>query len=253
MLGNQRAGQWSDVDVDLDVDEYQALLGRARELYRADRFADARAHLDAALRVGERVFGKDALELVTPLKLSALALAEGTFGDHNLEGQLALHERVLAITEHACGASDRRTGAACYAVGLDLWGLARREEALDCFRRALAIAKWAHDDEHYVVREVRGALGTLLSELGRHDEAIALLLREVEIAETHTHAGSRMVAHWYLGQALLRARRWAESARSLELALALADARPRGGGAQAEQLRAWLNAARANLAQAASP
>jgi tetratricopeptide (TPR) repeat protein len=233
-----------------EADRYQALLTRARELYRGDRFVEARALLDDALAVGERAFGADALELVSALKLLALALAEGTFGDHNLEGQLALHQRVLCVTERACGPDDRRTGGAWYVVGLDLWGLGRRHQSLACFRRALAIAQQAYDDEHYVVREVRGALGTLLSELGRDGEALPLLEREVEIADAHTHAGSRMIAHWYLGQALLRAQRWAESARSLEVALALAEARPRGGGTQAEQLRAWLRQARAQLPQA---
>jgi len=33
--------------------------------------------------------------------------------------------------------------------------------------------------------------------------------------------------------------------------LALADARPRGGGAQAQQLRAWLNEARSGMHQTA--
>jgi tetratricopeptide (TPR) repeat protein len=230
-----------------DADTYEALVARARDRYRSDRFHEARVLLGEALLVGEQAFGRDAFELVSALKLLALALAEGTFGDHNLDGQLALHERALQITERTCGPNDRRTGGAYYVVGLDLWGLHRREQALSCFRRALVIAQWAHDDEHYVVREVRGALGSLLSEMGHDDEAIPLLEREAEIADRHAHAGAQMVAHWYLGQALLRARRFAESARSLEQALVLANARARGGGAQAEQVHAWLRAARAQL------
>lgn len=247
---------WDEVAGRPPVDEdgasrFEALLARGRDAYRRDRFAEARTLLGEALVAGEQVWGAGAMELVPVLKLLALAVAEGTFGDHHLAAQLALHQRVMHITEEACGVEDRRTGHAVYAVGLDLWGLGRRDEALDCFVRALAVARRAYDDEHFVVREVRGALGNVLSELGRAEEAIALLRREAEIADRRAHAGNRMVAHWYLGQALLRARRWEESARSLEQALALADARPRGGGAQARQLRAWLNEARSGMHQTA--
>jgi uncharacterized protein HemY len=71
------------------------------------------------------------------------------------------------------------------------------------------------------------------------------LQRETEIADGKARPAGRLAAHWFLGRALLQAKRWEEATRSLEASLQVAEARPTGGGAQAEQLRAWLEEAKA--------
>lgn len=227
--------------------KYENLIERGKERYRAGQFAEARDVFREAIRLGEQEYGPDARELIESLRWLAMAISEKDYSGSSNAEELPLHERVLRIAVTAFGPDDIRTAGAHYNVGLDLWGLRRLGEALQHFRRSFELAVKAHQDEgHYFVCQARGSLGGLLTEMGRFDEGIPLLQREAEIADSKGHAAGRLAAHWFLGSALLQAERWEEATRSLETSLQLAEARPtKGGSAQAKQLRAWLEDAKA--------
>lgn len=227
------------------VAEYEETIERARALHRSDRRVEARDLLREAIRLGERIFENDQIGLVEALSLLASAIDNDTQGGPGCEEELAIHQRILDITEATCAADDPRTAKALYTVGLDLWVLKRHAEALDCVTRAFDIATRTHGDTHYFVSQVRGSLGSLLTEMGHLAEGIPLLRQEAAIADAQTSSASRMIAHWFLGASLLQAERWDEAILSFETSLELAEARPQGEGRQAEQLRTWLDEARA--------
>jgi tetratricopeptide (TPR) repeat protein len=224
--------------------DYEAMIEHARALYRADQFDEARHLLRDALALGERLFGANAIELVPALTWLAMAISGKNYARTDHE-ELLLHQRILAITEAACPLDDPRVAGALYDVALNLSSLGKREESLPLMTRAFDIASHAYDEGHYFVSQVRGALGSLLVEMNRAAEGIPLLQKEALLADAKGHAASRMVAHWFLGPALLRAERWDEAITSLSTSLQLAEAQPQGGGRLAEELRTWLDEARA--------
>jgi tetratricopeptide (TPR) repeat protein len=230
---------------------YEGLVERGKELYRAGHFAEARDFFREALRIGEQEYGPDAAELIDSLRWLAMAISEKDYSGRSAVEELPLHERELRIAEKAFGPEDARTARAHYSVGLNLCVLARFDEALAHIRHSFELATTIHGDEgHPFVRQARGSLGTLLTEMSRFDEGIPLLQREAEIADRKGHPAGRFAAHWFLARALLKAKRWDEATRSIETSLQLAEARPKGGGAQAEELRAWLEQAKAGARRA---
>jgi len=229
--------------------KYEELVDRGKELYRASQFAEARDVLREAIRVGEQEYGPDAAELIESLRWLAMAISEKDYSAAKTAEELPLHERALRIAQAAFGPDDARTAKAHYNVGLALWGLKRLDEALEHFQRSFELATMIHQDEgHYFVCQTRGSLGELLIEMSRFDEGIPLLQREAEIADGKGHVAGRFVAHWFLGRALLLAKRWEEATRSLETSLHLVNPTSKRGSEQAEQLRAWLEEAKTGRA-----
>jgi tetratricopeptide (TPR) repeat protein len=210
---------------------------------RENRVADAERIARELLADTEGSWGHDSPELVGPLDLLAIVL-DRTRDRATLAEQLALHERALRITESARGWEDIQTATGLHKVGLALWGLGRHEEALAAFRRALAISDGTveGDQLYFLTWELLSCTGSLLVEMHRPEEAIPLLAREARRADSLRHEATRMVAHRILGRALLDAGRRVEAARSLEVALAIAESRD--AQRMVDQLRSWLLEAR---------
>lgn len=226
------------------TDDLARLLRRGRNLYGSERYADAREVLRSAIAPCERTWGSDDVQLIEALEWLAMALSEKDYGVPPPE-VVALHARMLRIAEAGYGPEHIQTGGALYIVSLDLASLGRRDEALAHRVRSFEIAHRVLGDDHHFVREVRGALGSMLTEAGRPEEAVPLLKREAEIADAQPHDVTRMIAHRSLGRALLRAGLPDEAVVSLQIALALAEATRSSLG---RELGEWLDQARAQIA-----
>lgn len=220
--------------------EFTRLMALAAKAYDADRFGEARAALRRALALAEERFGAEAVELIEVLQRLAMAIGEKKYRGGRLAERAKLHRRVLGISENGHGPDHDRTGRARQDLALDLWGLRRYDEAQELQRRAFDALARKYPDDHYLVRGARGALGSLLSDMGRSDDAIPFLEREAKLADAERHPASRLVAHYFLGQALMRSRRWGRARKVLETALGVAEAGRKGGGEWSRQLREWI-------------
>jgi tetratricopeptide (TPR) repeat protein len=223
--------------------EYQTRLLEAKELYRSGSYAKAREALRSVLALGEQLWGPDAPHLIDALNWLAMALGERKYDGTVRSEELALHERVLRISNASFGLDDVRTAEAIERLALDHWGMRRLEESRRGYRKALTIMRRHLDDESYRVRGVLMSLGALLVEMGRAKAAMRYLKKEARFADASGHAVSRVIAHRMLGRAFLDMGRGADAVASLQLAVDLAAARATPPHLLRE-LRRWLREAK---------
>lgn len=234
------------------VECYTNDFARAKAAYDADDFAEARRLMRGVLTRAEKIWGKNSVELVEPLKWLALATSAKNYGPAK-RAEMDLNKRMLRILRRAYGDDDMRTAGAVERCALDLWGHGKRAQALRAYRRVLAVLeRHIDDDAHYRMWSVLDATGALLIELGRTNEAIPFIERNARVADKGGHDVSRMIAHRLLARALIDAGRPHDAIASLDLALAFAKRRATNAPLIAE-LKSWLAEARTPESTAETP
>lgn len=114
-------------------------------------FAAARAVFAEVVRLAEIDSGPDSPELVDALMWLAKATGDNQHSPCNeLEQQVTLQRRALAIANNAFRQDDIRLAHCFYTHALTLWASGRRDEALAAGKRAIDIlAATAADDRFY--------------------------------------------------------------------------------------------------------
>ena len=218
---------------------------------RQGQLDEARAHFDRALAMFEATLGPEHLE--TAMTHNNLGLVYKSRG--KLEDARAEYQRGLQVAEATLG-PDHPTVA--YGL-INLATLASMEgngdEALALYRRARTIREAAHGDEALEVLELDMAIAVVLTDLGRHRDAIAtlerVLLHEAVLIERRSTSASPSAVRFALAKAL-----WGgtpgsrDRARARSLAERAHDALTNVGGDAELQanIGAWLSEHRVDRA-----
>ncbi len=180
----QIADHWANLaKLELPHAGYRSVAAETIQLATADlrsrqgRYADAVAHLRAALRIEETLYGNNHLRIATTkIQIaSALdALGKRTQAKHELQAALKLVEQ-LAGKSHPSQVHGLRT------LSLLHNGAGEHRKAVDVSTRALAIARRAYGENHSEVAYCWQNHGVALYGLGRIDDAIAAYAKAIDI------------------------------------------------------------------------
>jgi tetratricopeptide (TPR) repeat protein/tRNA A-37 threonylcarbamoyl transferase component Bud32 len=205
--------------------EMQRLRVQADREHQAKQLAAAEADYRKALAIAEKDRSASGLE--------DRAIARANLGNV-LRDEKRYHEAVATLREaldeirRALGADHPVTGqtleALAVATGLELGGQSVRaanEAMLPMFRDQLALFRRAYGDSHPRVANTLYNIGDVLSHLGRDDEAIPVLEQSVAMFRQFADDKSTAVngPRAALGEAYVRAHRYADAVAALEPAL----------------------------------
>jgi tetratricopeptide (TPR) repeat protein len=157
-----------------------ALLNElGRHLEKVAEFVEARAALERALAIDEKVYGPEHPQVAASVNNLGMVLKE--------LGELAearkAFERALAIDEKAYPPEHPQVATFMNNLGLVLKELGELAEARKVLERALAIDEKAYPPEHPQVATFMNNLGLVLKELGELAEARKVLERALTIDE----------------------------------------------------------------------
>jgi tetratricopeptide (TPR) repeat protein len=131
------------------------LLGRAE-------FVEAKAHLERALTLAEKVYGRD--HPVVAIRVNNLGGVLRALGD--LHRVKECFERALKINEEFYGRDHHEVATVVNNLGLVLYDLGDPRAAKDHFERALAIDEKVYGRDHSDVATFVNNLGLVLQDLG---------------------------------------------------------------------------------------
>ena len=140
-------------------------------------FVAARSALERALKIDEKVYGKDHPEVA--IKVNNLGLVLQDLG--KLQEARKLYERALKIDEKVYGKDHPSVAIKVNNLGLVLQDLGKLQEARKLYERALKIDEKVYGKDHPSVAIKVNNLGSLLQDLGKLQEARKLYERALKI------------------------------------------------------------------------
>jgi serine/threonine protein kinase len=159
-------------DLDREPEVEAEIRGIVGNVYRSlDQRAKARAHLERALELRERVNGPEAPE--TLYALNGLAALEGE--DGHFEEAAGLFERSLEVSTRVLGPEHLRTQTARNNLAQTLRLLGRSAEAEPLLRESLEIRRRTAGPDDAFALAVLHNLATVLAEQGELEESADLL------------------------------------------------------------------------------
>jgi len=162
----------------ISLEEVGQLLNDAGAcLWNLARFQLAHQYITRALRIDERVFGKEHPTIAS--RVNNLGRVLQDLG--RLEDAREAYERALRIDEAVYGASHPKTAIIVSNLGVVLQDLGKLEEAREAFERSLAIDEAAYGPHHPSVGIRVNNLGGVLHELGKLEEAKTAYERALSI------------------------------------------------------------------------
>jgi tetratricopeptide (TPR) repeat protein len=212
-----------------DYAKSRPALERALQLARAAKPVNPEDLATALVNLGALEYGSLKPDAAEPLAREAIEVAARAFGEHHrltadarqVMGQVlyeqgkwseALEQQQQALdARKEATPHDTEVGDAELDVAQTLVGWMRHKEAEVHEREALRIHQAAHLDELAATDEV--ALGSLLGDLGRFDEATAMLNAALKWREEHLGADHRDVgaAAYALGEVQLSSDHYREA------------------------------------------
>ncbi|MRG98118.1 tetratricopeptide repeat protein [Polyangium spumosum] len=199
---------------------FEQKLSALPALLEGERAAEAESEAEAALVIGEEVFGAEAAELTTPLYVMAAArLSAGRTDD-----ALAACTRAIRIAEALAGAPTEPRLPKLYELAAAIHERAGTfDETIRLYRRLLAGYERMRTPDEAAIADVAGRLGLLLGKQKQAAEAELLLGRALSITERVHGARSRPSAEvlYNLGTVLAAAGRRDDAARSLRRAIGI--------------------------------
>ncbi|MBK8980073.1 MAG: serine/threonine protein kinase [Planctomycetes bacterium] len=153
------------------ISEAHALGNLGWTLARLERHDEAESMLRQALEMTRRLLGADHPDVASCLRdLAKVLRARGA----NVEAEQACRE-ALAIQRDKLGSGHLHVAATLHALALALIAQERAAEAADQLEEAVRIGAAQLPDAHRDLTEFRMRLGHVYVQLGRYDEARALL------------------------------------------------------------------------------
>ncbi len=161
-------------------DDLAALNAQVETLYDQGKYAEATGIAKQLLRLAEKKFGPDHVEVGTALnRLAELSLTQRRHAEAE-----ALYKRSLGIRETALGPEHPDVARSLNGLAVLYEDQNRHVEAEVIFQRALAISEKALGGDHPFVGGVLNNLAHLYRDLGRYPEAESLFRRRLHILET---------------------------------------------------------------------
>jgi tetratricopeptide (TPR) repeat protein len=216
------------------TEELTALMKKGKALVRANRYEDAKEVFREALAIAEKSFGLEALELILPLRLLAIATTPPPDQDpgHHAEA-LQLNLRALYLFEKHSVDDPPFYERLLDNIGYN-WGCQKEyDKALEYMHRSLAVAEREYGESRGLVLTLVGFIELLL-QADRPHEAIPF-------AERYLRLSPSRHAHLDLGRCLMAAGRNAEALYHLERCrdMTLAS-KPGASGPLMLELQAWI-------------
>jgi len=161
-----------------------ALQSTIGETYsQLGRYADAKPHLEAALKTFQSLHGRDHPDVIANLaQLVGVHLGMGAF-----EEAERLSREALAAAQSLYGPQHRQVAGSLSDLGLALSSCERLQEAEDCHRRALDMRRQLPDVPRDELAAGLNNLGSTLLQLGRLNEAEPLLREALAIRRSKLH------------------------------------------------------------------
>ncbi|XXY44289.1 tetratricopeptide repeat protein [Sorangium sp. So ce269] len=224
-------------------DDLKALLDRAGQLVRAGDIVEAEEAFRGALDLAERAHGRDAPQVIAPLRGLAYVAANPRSDPGRLVEADAWIRRALRVAEASFGTDDPRLGRILHSLGLTLWTAGALEEAREHLARAVALSERAHGESRYTAYMMMSLIYVLLA-AERPVDALPLAERALRIKEAaadSTSGSTLTLAVIALGRCLMGVKRNAEAIAYMERAAAMILARnPDSRSPALGEIRGWI-------------
>ncbi|MDC0683557.1 tetratricopeptide repeat protein [Sorangium atrum] len=224
-------------------DDLKALLDRAGQLVRAGDIVEAEKAFRGALDLAERAYGRDAPQVIAPLRGLAYIAANPRSDPGRLVEADAWIRRALRVAEANFGTDDPRLSRLLHSLGINLWTAGALEEASEHLVRAVALSERAHGESRDTAYIMTSLIYVLL-EAERPADALPLAERALRIQEAaadSTSGSAVTLALIALGRCLMGVKRNTEAIACMEQAAARILARnPDARSPALGEIRGWI-------------